>query len=93
MLVPSLVLLEMNLTGDSIPSWLVILPLQALSSDITLQTMRKLNHELSPTGQGNAVSIEFNLLYRWHATLSRPDSDWVAGFFSRAFPGQDLSTV
>ncbi|KAI9487714.1 MAG: heme peroxidase [Benjaminiella poitrasii] len=27
---------------------------------------------------GNAVSIEFNTLYRWHAGIGQKDSDWIA---------------
>ncbi|SCV69876.1 BQ2448_1270 [Microbotryum intermedium] len=30
-----------------------------------------------PRGTGNAVSFEFNILYRWHSTISQADSDWV----------------
>jgi len=38
--------------------------------------MRDLNHSISPRGQGNVVSAEFNLLYRWHATLSEENTQW-----------------
>jgi hypothetical protein len=55
--------------------------------------MREVDHTLSPTGQGNVVSVEFNLLYRWHAALSQPDTEWTTRFFSRAFPGKDISQV
>lgn len=26
---------------------------------------------------GNAVSIEFNIIYRWHAAIGKEDSDWL----------------
>ncbi|TDL18559.1 heme peroxidase [Rickenella mellea] len=39
-----------------------------------LSPMRKISHEPSPRGAGNMASIESNLLYRWHATLSRHDT-------------------
>ncbi|KAK0204772.1 heme peroxidase [Desarmillaria ectypa] len=42
-----------------------------------LKEIRRLNHILSPRGEGNANSVEFNLLYRWHATLSRKDTQWT----------------
>ncbi|KAF9524957.1 heme peroxidase [Crepidotus variabilis] len=58
-----------------------------------LMTMRDAGHEFCPTGQGNVVSIEFNLLYRWHATLSQPDTEWISGFFSKAFGGKDPSSI
>jgi hypothetical protein len=38
---------------------------------------RAQDHVLSPRGEGNVVSIEFNLLYRWHAGLSRNDTAWT----------------
>jgi hypothetical protein len=28
-------------------------------------------------GDGNLVSIEFNILYRWHSTLSKLDEEWI----------------
>jgi len=35
-------------------------------------------------GDGNLVSIEFNILYRWHATLSKMDEDWIKKTFRDA---------
>jgi linoleate 10R-lipoxygenase len=55
--------------------------------------MRRLDHEFSPQGEGNVVSIEFNLLYRWHATLSQQDTQWTEGLFTKVFPGKDFSKV
>lgn len=45
--------------------------------------MRQIDHEVSPQGQGNVVSIEFNLLYRWHATISEQDAKWTEDEFAR----------
>ena len=39
------------------------------------------------------VSIEFNLMYRWHATLSEPDSDWIQKEMQALFPGKDLGKL
>ncbi|KAF7326065.1 Heme peroxidase [Mycena kentingensis (nom. inval.)] len=36
-------------------------------------------------GQGNHCSVEFNVLYRWHPTLSIEDEKWTEDVFSRAF--------
>ncbi|KAF9070659.1 heme peroxidase [Rhodocollybia butyracea] len=47
----------------------------------TLEEMRRLSHEFAPRGEGNVVSLEFNLLYRWHATLSRQDKAWTDKMF------------
>ncbi|KAJ7333372.1 heme peroxidase [Mycena albidolilacea] len=34
-------------------------------------------------GEGNLVSIEFNTLYRWHATLSPADVEWAKGLMGK----------
>lgn len=46
-----------------------------------------------PKGIGNQVSIEFNLIYRWHATISNKNTKWVEGFFAKVFPGIDSQTM
>ncbi|KDR70288.1 hypothetical protein GALMADRAFT_255194 [Galerina marginata CBS 339.88] len=60
-----------------------------------LMTYRDLSHDFVPTGQGNVVSVEFNLLYRWHATLSSPDTEWTTKMFDRVLEGKDpkIATV
>ncbi|KAI5306174.1 hypothetical protein KEM56_001984 [Ascosphaera pollenicola] len=35
-----------------------------------------------PRGMGNQVSVEFNLLYRFHPAISRRDENWTNKFFS-----------
>lgn len=52
-----------------------------------LKEFRRANHEPSPRGSGNVVSIEFNLLYRWHATLSKADTKWTEAAFKKLFNG------
>jgi len=39
------------------------------------------------------VSLEFNLLYRWHACVSEQDTKWTEQEFSQLFKGKDFSTV
>ncbi|KAL0576476.1 hypothetical protein V5O48_005487, partial [Marasmius crinis-equi] len=58
-----------------------------------LMEMRQANHELAPRGEGNVISIEFNLLYRWHATLSREDEKWTEAEFRKYLGQGDLSKV
>lgn len=36
-------------------------------------------------GVGNQVSVEFNLLYRFHAAVSKRDDKWTAEFFQGIF--------
>ncbi|KAJ6553669.1 heme peroxidase [Mycena sp. CBHHK59/15] len=58
-----------------------------------LSQSRETTHELSPRGEGNVCSMEFNLLYRWHATLSKQDTEWTENLFKKLFDGQDFSTI
>ncbi|CUA69779.1 hypothetical protein RSOLAG22IIIB_08699 [Rhizoctonia solani] len=36
-------------------------------------------------GQGNHCSVEFNLLYRWHAVTSEADEKWTNDIFNKVF--------
>jgi len=38
-------------------------------------------------GQGNQVSVEFNVLYRFHSPLSRRDMKWSSTFFKQLLQG------
>lgn len=48
--------------------------------------MRDSNHEIAIRGEGNVVSIEFNLLYRWHSTLSQQNVSWVEEKLGKLLP-------
>ncbi|KAF9477868.1 heme peroxidase [Pholiota conissans] len=41
-----------------------------------------------PRGQGNHCSVEFNVLYRWHPTISTKDEKWTEDLFARVFNGK-----
>lgn len=43
--------------------------------------------EGAPRGVGNQVSAEFNLLYRFHSTISLRDEKWLEEFLTSLFPG------
>ncbi|KII85619.1 hypothetical protein PLICRDRAFT_56845 [Plicaturopsis crispa FD-325 SS-3] len=58
-----------------------------------LETMRQMDHEFAPQGEGNVVSLEFNLLYRWHACLSAQDAEWTEAEFKKLFDGKDFGSV
>jgi linoleate 10R-lipoxygenase len=57
------------------------------------QSSRDADHEVSARGQGNVVSVEFNLLYRWHATVSEEDTRWTEKLFKETMPKLDPKTV
>jgi len=42
---------------------------------------------------GNQVSAEFNLVYRWHSTLSDRDEKWTVALFNDLFPGRDPKSI
>lgn len=42
-----------------------------------------------PSGTGNQVSVEFNLIYRWHTAVSEKDNRWTQDFYKKIFPNQD----
>ncbi|KAG1733869.1 heme peroxidase [Suillus paluster] len=58
-----------------------------------LQGFREETHSVSQRGAGNAVSLEFNMLYRWHAAISRQDEAWLDHTFRDLFSDRDPSTV
>lgn len=65
----------------------------SVSSLTASQTIRNKNHDLEPVGEGNVVSVEFNLLYRWHSTFSEQDAEWTTNMFNRLFEGKDPKDV
>ncbi|KAL7919043.1 heme peroxidase [Trichoderma austrokoningii] len=70
------------------------------ASDWTLDPRVKItdpkDDEELPRGVGNQVSVEFNLLYRFHSCISKKDERWINNFFLKLFPGRnadDLANV
>ncbi|GAA5921037.1 hypothetical protein JCM1841_005069 [Sporobolomyces salmonicolor] len=43
--------------------------------------IRTMPSGMAPRGVGNAVSAEFNILYRWHSAISKKDELWLEGLF------------
>ncbi|KAF7369152.1 hypothetical protein MVEN_00242400 [Mycena venus] len=58
-----------------------------------LLQLRDSTHKLAPQGGGNVVSIEFTLLYRWHAALSKQDTEWTENLYKELFEGKDLGSI
>ncbi|KAF8578807.1 linoleate diol synthase [Ramaria rubella] len=55
--------------------------------------IRKSDHTMVERGQGNSVSVEFNLLYRWHPTMSAADEQWTQGVFEKLFNGEPFDKI
>ncbi|KAH9926861.1 heme peroxidase [Fomitopsis serialis] len=51
------------------------------------EDIRNSDHSLFERGRGNVCSVEFNCLYRWHATTSQPDEQWTDQLSKQIFPG------
>ncbi|KAI0172456.1 linoleate diol synthase precursor [Hypoxylon sp. FL1284] len=47
------------------------------------------NSNPAPEATGNQVSVEFNLVYRWHSALSKRDEKWVNDEFRAYLGGAD----
>ncbi|KAL4246543.1 hypothetical protein ABKN59_008748, partial [Abortiporus biennis] len=44
-------------------------------------------------GEGNHVSVEFNLLYRWHPTIAEKDVKWTEDLFNKVFEGKAFDEI
>lgn len=47
------------------------------------------NSNPAPEATGNQVSVEFNLVYRWHSALSKRDEKWITDEFRSYLGGAD----
>ncbi|KAJ9612991.1 hypothetical protein H2200_002932 [Cladophialophora chaetospira] len=74
-----------------------ILNLNRTSSTWTLDPRKNFSDVFDsagvPSGVGNQVSVEFNLVYRWHSAISVKDEKWTNELYQSLFPGKDVSTV
>ncbi|EPS97159.1 hypothetical protein FOMPIDRAFT_95975 [Fomitopsis schrenkii] len=49
--------------------------------------------DLVTRGLGNHVSVEFNVLYRWHATTAQQDITWTENMMGQVFKGKALDKL
>ncbi|KAF9047120.1 heme peroxidase [Hymenopellis radicata] len=54
---------------------------------------RTADHATFERGKGNVCSVEFNCLYRWHATTSQKNEKWVERLMSDIFKGKPFAEV
>ncbi|GJE90952.1 linoleate diol synthase and cytochrome P450 domain-containing protein [Phanerochaete sordida] len=55
--------------------------------------IRNEDRTLFERGRGNVCSVEFNCLYRWHATTSQYDENWVEKLTAHLFQNRDPDTL
>ncbi|KAF8906299.1 linoleate diol synthase [Gymnopilus junonius] len=55
--------------------------------------MRNDDHSLFERGKGNQCSVEFNCLYRWHATTSQEDEEWTTQVFAQVFDNKPVDEI
>ncbi|VDB91968.1 unnamed protein product [Peniophora sp. CBMAI 1063] len=79
--------------GDYFASILGLVRLGSSWSLNPFGEMRGMDHELFERGRGNVCSVEFNCLYRWHATTSAEDEEWIGKMMSDMFkkPADDIT--
>lgn len=49
--------------------------------------------EGTPRGIGNQVSVEFNLLYRWHSAISKKDEAWTNELYDKIMGTSDFDSL
>jgi hypothetical protein len=42
-----------------------------------------MGEESAPRGGGNTVACEFNLVYRWHSSISKKDEEWTENLYKK----------
>ncbi|TGZ79433.1 heme peroxidase [Ascodesmis nigricans] len=57
--------------------------------DPRFEASKVYNPDGTPAGIGNMVSVEFNLVYRWHSCISKRDDAWTQEFYKGLFPDKD----
>lgn len=66
-----------------------------ISSHITIkrQAIKQEDGTFLGRGEGNHCSVEFNLMYRWHAVTSQHDVKWTENLFNQVFAGKPYDQI
>lgn len=73
-----------------------ILNLNRTNSTWTLdprETSGVTDHSTTGVGSGNQVSCEFNLVYRWHSSISKKDEEWTEGIYRKIIGREDYENA
>lgn len=54
---------------------------------------RDTNHQPVGRGEGNHVSVEFDILYRWHSVVSTKEEDWTLNIIQSLFPNKKVGDL
>ncbi|KAJ7089111.1 heme peroxidase [Mycena epipterygia] len=57
------------------------------------RSIKKRDGRTVERGEGNQCSVEFNVLYRWHPTLSERDQRWTEETFKKVFGEKPLDEL
>ncbi|KAF9893021.1 hypothetical protein FE257_012432 [Aspergillus nanangensis] len=70
-----------------------IVNLNRVNSTWCLDPRAQMEGDSTPSGLGNACSVEFNLAYRWHSAISANDEAWTARIYEDLMgkPAEEVS--
>ncbi|KAJ4490906.1 heme peroxidase [Lentinula aciculospora] len=78
--------------GDYVPGFLGLSEGNSWNMN-AFDPITNLNGTEVTRGQGNHCSVEFNVMYRWHATTSAADEKWTENFFQSIFTNKPLDQL
>ncbi|KAJ7340010.1 heme peroxidase, partial [Mycena albidolilacea] len=81
--------------GDYVAGFLGISAVEGITSPMFDNALGPIKGRNGPVarGEGNQCSVEFNVIYRWHPTLSAHDQDWTEQTFQKVFGQKSLEEL
>ncbi|KAJ1300376.1 hypothetical protein OPQ81_005195 [Rhizoctonia solani] len=74
--------------GDYVAGFLGLTRNKSTWSMKPFDMFRDPNHRPVTRGRGNHVSVEFNILYRWHSVISSKEEKWTLNIMEALFPNK-----